>query len=138
MEQLVLEVLGNLELQNNLNANLTGVATTLAANNAVYDIGHLFGASGGGGNAGCIGCVCVSPTANNQAQKGSGYTSPSAGLPQGDTFDIDYVAHEYGHQFGGNHTFTTSVRRQCGKYGARFWSNYYGLCRYYWSKYRCC
>jgi hypothetical protein len=27
-----------------------------------YDIGHLFGATGGGGNAGCIGCVCVSPT----------------------------------------------------------------------------
>lgn len=99
----------NLELQNNLNANLTGVGTTLAANNAVYDIGHLFGASGGGGNAGCIGCVCVSPTANNQRQKGSGYTSPSSGLPQGDAFDIDYVAHEYGHQFGGNHTFTTST-----------------------------
>lgn len=96
----------NLELQNNLNANLTGVGTSLAANNAVYDIGHLFGASGGGGNAGCIGCVCVSPTANNQRQKGSGFTSPSAGLPQGDTFDIDYVAHEYGHQFGGNHTWT--------------------------------
>ena len=98
----------NLELQNNLNANLTGVGTTLAANNAVYDIGHLFGASGGGGNAGCIGCVCTNPTANNQRQKGSGYTSPSGGLPQGDSFDIDYVAHEYGHQFGGNHTFTTS------------------------------
>lgn len=99
----------NLELQNNLNGNLTGVGTTLAANNAVYDIGHLFGASGGGGNAGCIGCVCVNPTANGQRQKGSGYTSPSGGLPQGDTFDIDYVAHEYGHQFGGNHTFTTST-----------------------------
>ena len=65
----------NLELQNNLNANLTGVGTPLATNNAAYDIGHLFGASGGGGNAGCIGCVCVSPTANNQAQKGTGFTS---------------------------------------------------------------
>jgi hypothetical protein len=31
---------------------------------ANYDIGHLFGATGGGGNAGCIGCVCVSPTIN--------------------------------------------------------------------------
>jgi subtilisin-like proprotein convertase family protein len=96
----------NLELQNNLNANLTGVGTTLAANNAVYDVGHLYGASGGGGNAGCIGCVCDSPTANNQSLKGSGFTSPSSGLPQGDTFDIDYVAHEFGHQFGGNHTWT--------------------------------
>ncbi len=81
----------NAELQ----ANLTSVIT--AAN---YDIGHLFGASGGGGNAGCIGCVCVAST------KGSGITSPGAGLPQGDSFDIDYVAHEMGHQLGGNHTFT--------------------------------
>lgn len=69
---------------------------------ANYDVGHLFGASGGGGNAGCIGCVCV----NNQ--KGSGYTSPADGIPSGDNFDIDYVAHELGHQFGANHTFTHS------------------------------
>ncbi|MGH2667307.1 reprolysin-like metallopeptidase [Flavobacterium sp.] len=65
-----------------------------------YDVGHLFGASGGGGNAGCIGCVCV----NNQ--KGSGFTSPGDGIPSGDNFDIDYVAHELGHQFGANHTFS--------------------------------
>ncbi|WP_299548518.1 reprolysin-like metallopeptidase [Seonamhaeicola sp.] len=64
-----------------------------------YDIGHLFGASGGGGNAGCIGCVCT----NNS--KGSAYTSPSNGVPQGDLFDIDFVAHEIGHQMGANHTF---------------------------------
>jgi len=69
---------------------------------ANYDIGHLFGASGGGGNAGCIGCVCVN------GSKGSGITSPADGKPQGDTFDIDYVAHEVGHQLGGNHTFSMS------------------------------
>lgn len=67
---------------------------------AAYDIGHMFGASGGGGSAGCIGCVCV------DGQKGSGKTSPADGIPEGDTFDIDYVAHEIGHQMGANHTFS--------------------------------
>jgi hypothetical protein len=69
---------------------------------ANYDIGHLFGASGGGGNAGCIGCICV----NNS--KGSGFTSPADAIPQGDNFDIDYVVHEVGHQLGANHTFSMS------------------------------
>ena len=67
-----------------------------------YDIGHLFGATGGGGNAGCIGCVC------NDGTKGRGFTSPADGIPQGDNFDIDYVVHEVGHQMGGNHTFSMS------------------------------
>ncbi|MCW1147982.1 reprolysin-like metallopeptidase [Flavobacterium lacisediminis] len=74
--------------------------------NANYDVGHLFGASGGGGNAGCIGCVCVNPTSTVPLGKGSGYTSPANGVPSGDAFDIDYVAHELGHQFGANHTFS--------------------------------
>lgn len=88
----------NLELQTTLTANV---------GNNNYDVGHLFGASGGGGNAGCIGCVCINPTAAVPKGKGSGYTSPANGIPQGDTFDIDYVAHELGHQLGANHTFTT-------------------------------
>lgn len=87
----------NLELQQTLTAQVT---------NANYDIGHLFGASGGGGNAGCIGCVCTDPTSANDIQKGSGYTSPGNAIPSGDAFDIDYVAHEMGHQLGGNHTFS--------------------------------
>jgi chitodextrinase len=77
----------------------TTLTNTIGAAN--YDIGHMFGASGGGGNAGCIGCVCG-------ANKGSGITSPNDGIPQGDNFDIDYVAHEVGHQLGGNHTFSNS------------------------------
>ena len=99
----------NTELQNNLSDNLTGLSTSLAANNAAYDIGHLFGASGGGGNAGCIGCICTNDTASTiDKNKGSGFTSPGNNIPSGDTFDIDYVAHEMGHQLGANHTFTHS------------------------------
>lgn len=81
------------------NAQLQSTLTSVIGE-ANYDIGHMFGASGGGGNAGCIGCVCV------DGQKGSGITSPADGIPMGDNFDIDYVVHEVGHQFGANHTFS--------------------------------
>ncbi|GGI56352.1 immunoglobulin-like domain-containing protein [Winogradskyella haliclonae] len=65
---------------------------------ANYDVGHLFARASDNGNAGCIGCVCVN------GQKGSAFTSRST--PEGDPFDVDYVAHELGHQFGANHTWT--------------------------------
>lgn len=90
----------SLELQENL--------TSVITNNG-YDIGHLFGASGGGGNAGCIGCVCDAPTNRDPYGKGSGYTSPSNNKPEGDNFDIDFVAHEMGHQLGANHTFSHEI-----------------------------
>jgi chitodextrinase len=67
---------------------------------ANYDIGHLFVRASNNGNAGCIGCVCVN------GSKGSAFTA--ATIPTGDLFDIDYVAHEMGHQFGANHTFSFS------------------------------
>jgi subtilisin-like proprotein convertase family protein len=87
-----------------LQRNLTNVI-----GNGNYDIGHLFGASGGGGNAGCIGCVCVNPTVSVPLGKGSAYTSPADNRPQGDRFDIDFVAHEFGHQLGANHTFSHEI-----------------------------
>ncbi|MBG6110847.1 subtilisin-like proprotein convertase family protein [Flavobacterium sp. CG_9.10] len=90
----------NQELQDNL-SNVIG--------NGGYDIGHLFGAAGGGGNAGCIGCVCVNPSLDVPLGKGSAFTSPSDSKPEGDTFDIDFVAHEMGHQLGANHTFSYSI-----------------------------
>ncbi len=81
------------ELKTNLNSSI-GLAN--------YDIGHLLGAApvGGGGDAGCIGCVC------SDFNKGAGYTCAIPTNYSGDTFDIEYVAHEMGHQLGANHTFT--------------------------------
>lgn len=90
----------NQELQSNLSSTIT---------DGGYDIGHLFGATGSGGNSGCIGCVCVNPTTADPLAKGSAFTSPADAKPEGDTFDIDFVAHEMGHQLGANHTFSYAL-----------------------------
>lgn len=89
--------------QNQLHTTLTNV---IGYDN--FDIGHIFHRSGGGGNAGCIGCICDGPNPAIQSKgKGTGYTSPGQGGPEGDKFDIDFVAHEMGHQLGGNHTLSS-------------------------------
>ena len=78
--------------------NIIGVAN--------YDIGHNFNTSGGG-SAGCLGCVCSSQSQTN-FHKGRGFTGRAD--PTGDPFDIDYVAHEMGHQFDGWHSMNTCSR----------------------------
>jgi hypothetical protein len=80
-----------------LGKNRTVLGQLIGASN--YDVGHIALGVNGGGIA-YLGVV-------GGDYKGGGCT----GLPEpkGDFFAIDYVAHEIGHQFAGNHTFNGAL-----------------------------
>lgn len=92
------------QVQTQNQANIDSVVGT-----AHYDIGHVF-TTGGGGLAE-IASIC------NPATKAMGVTGQPH--PVGDRFDVDYVAHEMGHQLGATHSFNTHYSGSC--LGNAYW-----------------
>ncbi len=88
---------GNDNANTLLTESQTVIDKTIGQNN--YDVGHTVSTASGG--LAEVGVVCIN------GAKASGVTGTSP--PSGDPFDVDYVAHEIGHEFGGVHTFNATT-----------------------------
>ena len=80
------------------------VAMDSIVGNENYDLGHLFDYGQPDGDAGCVGCVCENGV-KGRAYSIHPFEDIDGGVFRNDYFDLDYVAHEIGHQFGAYHTF---------------------------------
>ena len=68
-----------------------------------YDVGHTLSTGAGG--------LALLASVAQPGIKAQGVTGSES--PRGDPFDVDYVAHELGHQFGADHTYN-GISASCG------------------------
>ena len=84
------------------NQNQTNIDNVIGNGN--YDIGHVVGIGSGG--------LALRPSGCRDGLKAQGSTGRAT--PQGDPFDVDFVAHEIGHQLNAQHTFNDNTNGSCG------------------------
>ncbi|WP_333662698.1 zinc-dependent metalloprotease [Chishuiella changwenlii] len=95
---------------NSASANQMVDENVIVTNNTIgsanYDIGHLFFKVD---NADDSNGLAYTPAVCINSVKAAGVTGTVA--PVGDAFDIDFTAHELGHQLGANHTYNNNFNR---------------------------
>lgn len=93
----VIDNFTNDDSQELIDESQTVINSIIGTNN--FDIGHTF--STGGGGLAQLNSPC---TFTGKARGITGSRSPI-----GDAYDIDYVSHEMGHQYGARHTFNAET-----------------------------
>lgn len=83
--------------------NSTVLAKEIGKDN--YDIGHVFGRSFAGG---VVGLAQLAQVCRNAKGRGGS----TLFIPQNDSYWIDIVAHEMGHQMGANHSFNNCSQNE--------------------------
>ncbi len=86
-----------------VNENVSNLRSDRALSQNKFDIGHVFSTGAGG-------LAVFEAACNNVAKAGA---ATGIANPINDAFNIDFVAHELGHQLGADHTFN-STSGNCG------------------------
>lgn len=99
--------------------NRNGTVLDAVYGQSAYDIGHVLSVTPNPNGLAASPSLCSNtPYAGDPKDgfqpttvKAQGFTG--APTPQGDGFDVDYVAHEIGHQFAMSHTFNNDTDGSC-------------------------